>query len=77
MIVRAVEQEETTARGSLLPENRTKEKPPKGKVLDAGDGQATQDDGQRIPRWTSKRAHEVNLQEIRRDEIIDRQRRGT
>ena len=37
LIVRAVEEEETTASGLVLPDT-AKEKPQKGKVLAAGDG---------------------------------------
>jgi chaperonin GroES len=47
LIVRAVEEEETTASGILLPDT-AKEKPQKGKVLAVGDGKVS-DDGQRIP----------------------------
>jgi chaperonin GroES len=47
LIVRAVEEEETTASGLVLPDT-AKEKPQKGKVLAAGDGKLD-DDGKRIP----------------------------
>jgi chaperonin GroES len=47
LIVRAVEQEETTASGIVLPDT-AKEKPQKGKVLAVGDGRLD-DDGKRIP----------------------------
>jgi chaperonin GroES len=47
LIVRAIEEEETTASGLVLPDT-AKEKPQKGKVLAAGDGR-TDDDGKRIP----------------------------
>ena len=47
LIVRAVEEEETTASGIVLPDT-AKEKPQKGKVLAVGDGRLD-DDGKRIP----------------------------
>ena len=47
LIVRAVEEEETTASGLVLPDT-AKEKPQKGKVLAVGDGQLD-DHGQRVP----------------------------
>jgi chaperonin GroES len=47
LIVRAVEEEETTASGIVLPDT-AKEKPQKGEVLAVGDG-ARDDDGERIP----------------------------
>ena len=47
LIVRAVEEEETTASGLVLPDT-AKEKPQKGKVLAVGDGRID-DDGKRIP----------------------------
>ena len=47
LIVRAVEEEETTASGLVLPDT-AKEKPQKGEVLAVGDG-ARDDDGERIP----------------------------
>jgi len=46
LIVQAVEEEETTASGIVLPDT-AKEKPQKGKVLAVGDGKL--DDGKRIP----------------------------
>ena len=46
LIVRAIEEEETTASGIVLPDT-AKEKPQKGKVLAVGDGKL--DDGKRIP----------------------------
>jgi chaperonin GroES len=48
LIVRAVEEEETTAGGILLPDT-AKEKPQKGKVLAVGDGRIGEDTGKRIP----------------------------
>jgi chaperonin GroES len=47
LIVRAVEEEETTASGIVLPDT-AKEKPQKGEVLAVGEG-ARDDDGERIP----------------------------
>ncbi len=47
LIVRALEEEETTASGLVLPDT-AKEKPQKGKVLAVGDGKID-DDGKRIP----------------------------
>ena len=47
LIVRAIEEEETTASGLVLPDT-AKEKPQKGKVLAAGDGKLD-DGGKRIP----------------------------
>ncbi len=47
LIVKAIEEEETTASGILLPDT-AKEKPQKGKVLAVGDG-AVGEDGERRP----------------------------
>ena len=47
LIVKAVEEEETTASGLVLPDT-AKEKPTKGKVLAVGDGKLD-DNGQRVP----------------------------
>jgi chaperonin GroES len=47
LIVRPVEEEETTASGIVLPDT-AKEKPQKGKVLAVGDGKRD-DDGKRVP----------------------------
>ena len=47
LIVRAIEEEETTASGIVLPDT-AKEKPQKGKVLAVGDGRVD-DSGKRIP----------------------------
>jgi chaperonin GroES len=47
LIVRAIEEEETTASGLVLPDT-AKEKPQKGKVLAVGDGRLD-DDGKRVP----------------------------
>jgi chaperonin GroES len=46
LIVQAIEEEETTASGIVLPDT-AKEKPQKGKVLSVGDGRLD-DDGKRI-----------------------------
>ena len=53
LIVRAIEEEETTASGLVLPDT-AKEKPQKGKVLAAGDGSSTTTAS--ASRWTSRRA---------------------
>ena len=47
LIVRAIEEEETTASGIVLPDT-AKEKPQKGKVLAVGDGKLD-DNGKRVP----------------------------
>jgi chaperonin GroES len=47
LIVKPIEEEETTASGIVLPDT-AKEKPQKGKVVAVGDG-AIQDDGSRRP----------------------------
>jgi chaperonin GroES len=47
LIVKAIEEEETTASGIVLPDT-AKEKPQRGKVLAVGDGQLN-DDGNRQP----------------------------
>ena len=47
LIVQAIEDEETTASGIVLPDT-AKEKPQRGKVLAVGDG-AINDDGERTP----------------------------
>ena len=48
VIVRAIEEEETTASGIVLPDT-AKEKPQKGKVLAVGDGKINEDTGKRTP----------------------------
>jgi chaperonin GroES len=48
LIVRAIEEEETTASGLVLPDT-AKEKPQKGKVLAVGDGKINEDSGKRTP----------------------------
>jgi len=47
LIVRAIEEEQTTASGLVLPDT-AKEKPQMGKVVAVGDGKLD-DDGKRIP----------------------------
>jgi chaperonin GroES len=47
LIVRAIEEEETTASGLVLPDT-AKEKPVMGEVLAVGDGRID-DDGKRVP----------------------------
>ena len=47
LIVKAIDEEETTASGLVLPDT-AKEKPQKGEVLAVGDGKLD-DDGKRIP----------------------------
>ncbi|HEY0631027.1 MAG TPA: co-chaperone GroES, partial [Thermoleophilaceae bacterium] len=47
LIVKAVEEEEMTASGIVLPDT-AKEKPQRGKVLAVGDGKVS-DDGKRVP----------------------------
>ncbi len=53
VIVRAVEEEETTSGGILLPDT-AKEKPQKGRVLAVGDGKLSEDAGKRIPLEVSE-----------------------
>jgi chaperonin GroES len=48
LIVRAVEEEETTSSGIVLPDT-AKEKPQKGEVLAVGDGNWDEDGEKRIP----------------------------
>jgi chaperonin GroES len=48
LIVQALEEEETTASGIVLPDT-AKEKPQRGKVLAVGDGRLSEDSGNRIP----------------------------
>jgi chaperonin GroES len=48
LIVRAVEEDETTVSGIVLPET-AKEKPQKGEVLAVGDGKLSEETGRRIP----------------------------
>ena len=48
LIVRAVEEDETTVSGIVLPDT-AKEKPQKGEVLAVGDGKVSEETGRRIP----------------------------
>ena len=48
LIVRAIEEEETTSSGIVLPDT-AKEKPQKGKVLAVGDGKWDEDGEKRVP----------------------------
>jgi chaperonin GroES len=48
LIVQAVEEEETTASGIVLPDT-AKEKPQRGKVLAVGDGKTNEDTGKKTP----------------------------
>jgi chaperonin GroES len=48
LIVRAVDEEETTASGLVLPDT-AKEKPQKGEVIAVGDGNWDEDGDKRIP----------------------------
>jgi chaperonin GroES len=48
LIVKAVEEDETTASGIVLPDT-AKEKPQKGKVIAVGDGKWDEDGEKRIP----------------------------
>ena len=48
VIVKAIEEEETTASGIVLPDT-AKEKPQRGKVVAAGDGKWDEDGEKRIP----------------------------
>src|SRR5258707_14947117 len=53
LIVQAIEEEQTTASGIVLPDT-AKEKPQKGKVLAVGDGRVNEDTGKRTPLDVSK-----------------------
>ena len=48
LIVRAIEEEATTASGLVLPDT-AKEKPQKGEVIAVGDGKVNEDTGKRTP----------------------------
>ena len=56
LIVRAIEEEETTASGIVLPDT-AKEKPKRGKILALGDGKRLET-GERAP-WNVKKGDEV------------------
>ena len=64
LIVRAVEEEETTASGLVLPDT-AKEKPQKGEVLAVGDGAWDEDGEQAHPARRLRRRHRP-LQQVRR-----------
>ena len=64
LIVRAVEEEETTASGIVLPDT-AKEKPQKGEVLAVGDGNWDEDGEKRIPLDVADRRRRP-LQQVRR-----------
>jgi len=68
LIVRAVEEEETTASGLVLPDT-AKEKPQKGKVLAVGDGRLD-DAGKRVP-LDVKKGDEVYYSKYGGNEIKD------
>jgi chaperonin GroES len=53
VIVRAIDEEETTASGLLLPET-AKEKPQKGEIVAAGEGRWDEDGEKRVPLAVSK-----------------------
>jgi chaperonin GroES len=48
LIVQAIEAEETTASGIVLPDT-AKEKPQKGKVVAVGEGKLSEETGKRVP----------------------------
>jgi chaperonin GroES len=48
LIVKAIEEEEKTASGIVLPDT-AKEKPQKGKVIAVGDGKISEETGKRTP----------------------------
>jgi chaperonin GroES len=48
LIVQAIEEDETTASGIVLPDT-AKEKPQRGKVLAVGDGKLSEESGNRVP----------------------------
>jgi len=48
LIVEALEEEETTASGIVLPDT-AKEKPQRGKVVAVGEGKLSEDTGKRVP----------------------------
>lgn len=53
VIVRAIDEEETTASGLLLPET-AKEKPQKGEIVAAGEGRWDEDGEKRVPLDVNK-----------------------
>ena len=71
LIVKAVEEDTTTASGIVLPDT-AKEKPQKGKVLAVGDGKLD-DDGKRIPLDVAE-GDEVLYSKYGGTEIVGRRR---
>ena len=71
LIVKAVEEEATTASGIVLPDT-AKEKPQKGKVLAVGDGKLD-DNGQRLPLDVAE-GDEVLYSQVRRHRDHGRRR---
>jgi chaperonin GroES len=65
LIVKAVEEDDTTASGIVLPDT-AKEKPQRGKVLAVGDGKVSEESGKRIPLDVSEG-----------DEVLDSKYGGT
>ena len=72
LIVKAVEEEATTASGIVLPDT-AKEKPQKGKVLAVGDGKLDEDTGKRIPLDVAE-GDEVLYSQVRRHRDQGRRR---
>ena len=72
LIVRAIEEEETTASGLVLPDT-AKEKPQKGKVVAVGDGRFDEDGEKRIPLDVSQ-GDDGPLQQVRRHRDQGRRR---
>ena len=65
LIVRAIEEEETTASGIVLPDT-AKEKPQKGKVVAVGDGKVNEDTGKRHPLDVAEGERGLLSQQVRR-----------
>ena len=65
LIVRAIEEEQTTGEVGLVLPDTAKEKPQMGEVLAAGDGKLD-DSGKRIP-MDVKKGDKVPVQQVRRD----------
>ena len=64
LIVRAIEEEETTASGIVLPDT-AKEKPQRGEVIAVGDGRFDDEGEKRIPLDVAGGRHRP-LQQVRR-----------
>ena len=73
LIVKAVEEDETTASGIVLPDT-AKEKPQRGKVLAVGDGKIGDDNGKRVPLDVAE-GDEVLYSKYGGTEIDSRRRR--